>query len=78
MAQNNLTLGIAGAAFMLRRLAEMQVSTNHISSLPLPLLSKIVELDNALEDALNILSPDMDAESYLESAKTGLKQAIES
>ena len=77
MAKNDLTLGIAGAAFMLRRIIKLQTDAQHVAFPLKGQLSRIMELDNALTEALSTISPDMTKETYLECAKVGLEHAAQ-
>jgi hypothetical protein len=77
MAKNELTLGIAGAAFMLRRVIKLQVAAQHVAFPLEGQLSRIMALDNALTEALRTLSPELTQETYLECAKVGLEFAAQ-
>lgn len=75
MDKNDLTLGIAGAAFMLRRIIKLQVAAQQVAFPLKGQLSQIVALDNALTEALRTLAPDMTQETYLDCARVGLETA---
>lgn len=77
MLKNDLTLGIAGTAFMLRRLIKLQAAAQMVAFPLQHQLARIAALDNALTEALLSLHPDMTSDVYLETAKTGLDQAID-